>query len=141
MSLSERVVTLMMVFAVFGAVSGAVMGAMESQGVNWFPGASAPPIENSEILNKSEVDSISNEGVVGESTSLFSFSLGAINLIIRAGYRVLYIKDLLGTIFFIPDAVNPKVNLFSPFLTIFQVMIWLSYGIFLVEVKTKFKFS
>lgn len=141
MSLSERVVTLMMVFAIFGATSGAVMGAMESQGVNWFPGATAPPVEHSEILSSSEVDSISNEGVIGESTSIFSFSLGAINLIIRAAYRVLYIKDLLGNIFFIPSATNPMVNLFSPFLNIIQVMIWLCYGIFIVEVKTKFKFS
>lgn len=141
MSLSERVVTLMMVFAIFGATSGAIMGAMEAQGSNWFPGASAPPVEDYEVLSSSEVNSISNEGVVGESTSMFSFSLGAINLIIRAGYRVIYITDILSDIFFIPSATNPTVNLFFPFLAIIQGMIWLCYGVFIVELKTKFKFS
>lgn len=143
MSLGERVVSLMMIFAIFGATSGAIIGAMEAQGTNWFPGASAPPVENYEILNSSDINSISgsNEGVIGETTSFFSYSLGSIKLIIGAAYRIVYIKDILGDIFFISSTENPTVNLFSPFLTIIQVMIWLCYGVFIVELKTKFKFS
>ena len=142
MALSERIINFMLVFAIFGAVSGAITGTMEATDTNWFTGASAVQVEDYQILSSDEIERMnSTGGVIGENGAFFSNAIGATDTIIHAAYRVLYIKDLVEQYFYIPAPTNPEVNLFSPWALIIQVVLWLCYGVFICEVLLKFKFS
>lgn len=121
------------------ALFGATLGVMDSSG--WFPGGEIPIAETG--LTESEIDKMRDVGGAdtGDPGGMIASAWAGwtiLLVIISAMYRVLWIRDIITSIFGAGVAVGSADALMvASIASIIQVGIWMIYGIGLFQMLRK----
>ena len=121
------------------ALFGSILGVMDSSG--WFPGGEIP-IENTGLTG-SEIDQMKAVGGAdtGDPGGMIASAWAGWNIIvimISAMYRVLWVRDIITSIFGAGLAVGSSDALaVASIASVIQVGIWMIYGIGLFQMLRK----